>query len=78
MKFLFDFLVPENLDSMLLKLCELILPSVNFSGLHGGLILRTSLQGKKFTAICCSVHRNKLHTGILNSACSLSGTCSQK
>jgi len=45
MKFLFDFLDPENLDSMSLKLCELILPSVLFSGLHGGLILRTSSQG---------------------------------
>jgi len=41
MKFLFDFLVPENLGSMLLKLCELILPSVRFSELHDGLILRT-------------------------------------
>jgi len=50
MKFLFDFLVPENLDSMLLKLCKLILPSVHFSGLHDGLILRTSLQRKQFTA----------------------------
>ena len=47
MKFLFDFLVPENLDSMLLKLCEIILPSVHLSGLHDGLILRTSLQRKK-------------------------------
>jgi len=46
-KFLFKFVVPENLDSMLLKLCELILPSVHFSGLHDGLILRTSLQRKK-------------------------------
>jgi len=33
---------------------------------------------KNFTGICCSVQRNELHTGILNSACSLSGTCSQK
>jgi len=30
LKFLFDFLVPENLDSMLLKLCELLLPSAFF------------------------------------------------
>ena len=67
MKSLFDFLVPENLDSMSLKLCELILPSVHFSGLRGGLILRTSLQRKKFTEICCAIHRNELHTGILNS-----------
>jgi len=28
MKFLFDFLVPENLDSVLV--CELILPSMYF------------------------------------------------
>jgi len=40
-KFIFSFLVPENLDTMLLKLCELILPSVHFAGLRGGLILRT-------------------------------------
>jgi len=43
---LFVFLVTENLDSMLLKLYELILPSVRFSGLHDGLISRTSLQRK--------------------------------
>ena len=77
MKFLFDFVVPENLDSMLLKLCELILPSVRFSGLHDGLILRTSLQRKKFTAICCALHRNELHSSILNSGYLLSGTCRQ-
>jgi len=47
-KFLFDFLDPENLDSMLLKLCEVILPNVHFSVLHDGLILRTSWQRKKF------------------------------
>jgi len=29
-KFFFDFAVPENLDNALLKLCELILPSVHF------------------------------------------------
>jgi len=52
-KFLFDFLVPENLDSTLLKLCELILASVYFSGLHDGLILRTSLRRK-------NIHRNML------------------
>jgi len=46
MKFLFDFLVAENLDSMLLKLCKLILPSLHCSGLRVGLILRTSLQRK--------------------------------
>jgi len=38
MKFLLDFLVPENLDSVLSKLSELILPSVHFSRLRGGLI----------------------------------------
>jgi len=75
MKFLFDFLVPENLDSMLLKLCEIILPSVHFSVLRGGLILRTSFQRKKFTAICCAIHRNEQCTGMLNSGCSRSGTC---
>jgi len=42
--FMFDFLVLDNLDSTLLKLCKLILPSVPFSGLHDGLILRTSLR----------------------------------
>jgi len=47
MKFLFDFLVPENLDCILLKLCQLILPSVHFSRVHDGLLLRTSLQRKK-------------------------------
>ena len=53
MKVLFAFLVPENLDRMLLKLCELILPRVHFSGLRGGLFLRTSLQRKK-------IHSNML------------------
>jgi len=78
MKFLFDFLVPGNLVSTLLKPCKLILPSVRFSGLHDGLILRTSLQKKEFTAICCALHRNELHTGILNSGYLLSRTCRQK
>jgi len=78
MKFLFDFLVTENLNSMLSKLCEFIIPSFHFSGLHEGLILRTSLQTKQFTAICCPIHRNELYTGILNSVYSLSGTCRQK
>jgi len=44
---MFDFLVPKNLDSMLLKLCELTLPSVHLSGLRVGLILRISFQRKK-------------------------------
>jgi len=78
LKFLFDFLVPENLDNKLLKKCELILPRVHFSGLRGGLILRTSLQRKKITTICCPIHRNELYTGSLNSVYSLSGTCPQK
>jgi len=78
MKFLFDFLVSKNLDSMLLKLCELILPSVHFSGLRGDLIFRTSSHKKNFTAICCAIRRNELYTGILNSGYSLSGTCRQK
>jgi len=43
---LFDFLILDNLDSTLLKLCKLIIPSVHFSGLHDGLNLRTSLHGK--------------------------------
>jgi len=33
-KFLFDSLVSKNLDNALLSLCELILPSVHFLGLH--------------------------------------------
>ena len=52
-RFWFDFVVPKYLDSTLLKLCELILPSVHFSGLHYGLILRTSLQRK-------TIHSNML------------------
>ena len=41
------FALPENLDSTLLKLCKLILPSVHFSRLHDSLMLRTLLQRKK-------------------------------
>jgi len=52
-KFLFDFLDPDNLDSTLLKLCKLILPSVHFLGLHNSLILQTSLQRK-------NIHSNML------------------
>ena len=33
---------------------------------------------KKFTEICCAVHRNELYTGILNFGFLLSGTCRQK
>jgi len=53
---------------MLLKLCELILSTVHFSGLHDGLILRTSIQRKKFTAICCAIHRNELYAGLFYSS----------
>jgi len=59
MKFLFDFLVPENLDSMLLKLCELILPSV--SELHDGFILRTSSQRKIHSNILCYAQKRVIH-----------------
>jgi len=45
--FMFDFVVPENLDNTLLLLCKLILPNVHFLGLHDGLILRTSIQRRK-------------------------------
>ena len=72
--FLFDFKVPENLDSTLLKLCKLILPSVLFPGLHDALVLRTSLQRKKITAI----YRNESCSGILNFGYLLSGTYRQK
>ena len=50
---MFDFLVPKNLDSTLLKLCELFLPSAPFSGLHDGLTLQTTSQRKK-------IHNNML------------------
>ena len=33
---------------------------------------------KKFTALCCALHENELHTGIFNSGYLLSGTCRQK
>jgi len=46
-KFLFDFVVLENLDNTLLLLWKLIIPKVHFLGLHDGLILRTSLQRRK-------------------------------
>jgi len=62
-KFLFDFLVPENLDSTLLKLLLKLLPSVHFSGLHDGLGLRTSLQRKKSQQYVV-LHRSELYTGI--------------
>jgi len=41
------------IDSTLLTLCKLILPSVHFSGLHDDLILRSSLQRRK-------IHSNML------------------
>jgi len=53
MKFLFDFLILDNLDSTLLKLCKLILSRVHILGLHAGWILRTSL------------HRKKIHSNML-------------
>jgi len=59
-KFLFDFLFSVNLHSTLLKLCKLILPNVHFSGLHHGLILRTSLQRKTVTAICCAIGHTEM------------------
>ena len=35
-RFLFDLLVSENLNNLLLKLCEIILPGVHLLGLHPG------------------------------------------
>jgi len=59
---MFDFLVLDNLDSTLLKLCKLILPSVHFSGLHDGLILRTSLQWKKiYSNMLCYTQKWVIH-----------------
>jgi len=75
MKFLFDFLNPENLDSMLLKLCELILPSVFFQGCAVVLFCELHYRENKFTAACCAIHKNEFYTGILNSGYSLSETC---
>jgi len=60
---LFDFLAPENLDSTLfLKLCEVIRPSVHFSGLHDGLNIRTSLQRKRIQSnMLCSPQKWVIH-----------------
>jgi len=77
-KFLFDFLVPENLDSMLLKLCKLILASVQFSGLHDGLVLRTSFQRKKSQQYVVLYTEMSYIPVFLNSGYLLSGTCRQK
>jgi len=64
------------LDSMLLKLCELSLPSVNFSGSHDGLILRNSLQKKNSQQhVVLYTGMIELYTGILNSWFLLSETC---
>jgi len=63
---------------MLLKLRKFILPSVHFSGLRDGLIYELHYTEKKFTALCCAVHRNESYTGILTSGYLLSGTCRQK
>jgi len=63
---------------MLLKLCKLILPSVHFSRLHDGLILRTSLQRKKSQQYVV-LHTEMSYTPVfLNSGYLLSGTCRQK
>ena len=78
MKFLFDFLVLENLDSMLLKLCELISQVFVFQGCTMVWFYELHYREKQFTAICCAIHRNELHTDILNSGYLLSGTCCRK
>ena len=77
-KFLLDFLVLDNLDRTLLKLCKLILPSVHFSGCTMVWFYELHLRKKKSTAICCAINANELYTGILNSRYLLSGTCRQK
>jgi len=60
-------------------MCELILPSFHFPGLHYGLILRTSLQRNKIrSSICGTVHRNELYTALLYSGYLLPGTCCRK
>ena len=47
---------PRKSGCRLLKLCKLILPSVHFTGLHVGLILRTSSQRKNIHSnmLCCT------------------------
>jgi len=53
---MFDFLGPENLDCMLLKLCELILPSVHFSGVHDG-FTNFIAEKKSHSNIFCSTQK---------------------
>jgi len=60
-KFLYNFAVPENLDSTLLELCKLILPSVHFSRLHDGLILRTLLQRKNHSNMLAYTRKWVIH-----------------
>jgi len=78
MKFLFDFLVPGNMYSMLLHNCANQFYQVFvFQSCAMVWFYELTYREKKFTAIC-ALHRNELHTGIFNSGYLLSGTCRQK
>jgi len=64
MKFLFDFVVPQNLDSMLLKLCEFSKVFI-FQGCTMICFYKLHYREKQCTARCCALHRNEFYAGIL-------------
>jgi len=77
-KFLFDFLVLENLDSTLLDV-QMNSPKCSFFRVAQWFdFTNFIIEKKNFSAICRAVHRNELYTGLLYSGYLLSGTCCQK
>jgi len=54
-QFLFDFLVPENLDSTL-KMSELIAQVFIFQGCRMVWFYEHYYRERKFAAICCAIH----------------------
>jgi len=61
------FSSPRKSGQLVVKALRINSPKHSFLGLHDGLILGTSLQRKKVTAICRAIYGNELRAGILNS-----------
>jgi len=78
LKFLFDLLVPENLDSTFVKALQINSPKCSFFKVARWFDFTNFITEQKITATCCAIRRNGLYTGILNSGYLLSGTCRQK
>jgi len=70
--------VPENLDSTFVKAVQINSPKCSFFKVARWFDFTNFITEKKIAAIYCTIRRNGLYTGIVNSGYLLCGTCRQK